>query len=395
MRPASSQGGFVLPVAMLVLVMLSIVGATVLFAARSDFRAARDAREAAVALAAADAGAARTVALWGQVVPALPAPGDSLDLGWKTLPDGSLYRVVLYRAPTAPLDPPPASVVVYTTGRVRPPGDARRSIAMVVEPGGGVGSVDVCCDAAVTLGGRLDVSGAPGPADLPAPELDGADRAPPTWAGAICPEAPADGAGVVVSDPQNVREMRNGDIAGAPPVEADPTLTPAAFTDLEGGVTYQALAAAATKRFTGNQTLAPAPTVAGGECDRSDPTNWGSPLTPGALCGDYRPLIHVAGDLTLTGAGQGQGVLLVDGDLRVEQGAAFYGLVIVLGTLDVRQGGELHGGVMVRGGADGTGRSSVRGPGGIRYSSCAVRRAQEAVGGGSGATELEWFEVIG
>lgn len=395
MRPASDERGFILPVALLVLVLLTLIAATVLYAARSDYRAAQSARDAAVALAAADAGAARTVALWSQVVPSLPAPGDSLDLGWETLPDGSRYRVVLYRAPVGPLEPSPDRVVMYTTGRVRPPGDARRSIATVVEPGGGPGSVDFCCEGGVKTAGRLDVSGAPGPANLPTPEVDGTDGTPLVWPPTLCSDTPADAAGVMVADAGDVREGRNGDIDGLPPVATDASITPSDFTDLGGGLTYSALAAAATTSFVGDQTLAPAPSVVGTECDTSDPNNWGSPLTPGGVCGDHLPLVHVAGSLHLTGGGQGQGILLVDGDLRVDQNAVFYGVIVVLGTLDVRDGGELHGGVMVRGNADGSGRSSVRGPGSIHYSSCAVERAQAAVEGGGGATERTWFEVIG
>lgn len=394
MRASSGEEGFVLPVVLLVMVLLTIIAVTALYSARSDFRAARDAREAAVALAAADAGAARTVALWSQVVPSLPAPGDSLDLGWETLPDDSRYRVVLYRAPVAPLDPPPSSVVMYTTGRVRPPGDARRSIAVVVEPGGGLGTVDVCCDAAVKVTDRLDVNGSL--RNDPVPEVDGTDRAPPTWSAAVCPASPADVAGVTSSNARNVREGRNGDIEGAPPVEEDPSIVPGDFTDLGGGLTYGGLAAAAGSQLVGNQTLSPAPSLSGGQCDETDPTNWGSPLLPDGPCGDYLPLIHVAGDLRLTGAGQGQGMLLVDGDLTIEQDASFHGVIIVLGTLDMSGAGAVHGGIMVRGNANGSGRSSVGGTAKIQYSSCAVTRAQEAVSGGAGgATEREWFEVIG
>ncbi|HSG48953.1 MAG TPA: hypothetical protein VLA43_14125, partial [Longimicrobiales bacterium] len=97
-RLQGDEAGFVLPVALFALVALSMVSATGLYVARSDLRSAQATHHAAVALAAADAGASRTVATWGMVVPTLPAPGDSLVIDWQTLPDGSLYRSVVVRA---------------------------------------------------------------------------------------------------------------------------------------------------------------------------------------------------------------------------------------------------------------------------------------------------------
>ncbi|MCZ6793712.1 MAG: hypothetical protein O7J95_08880, partial [Planctomycetota bacterium] len=68
-------------------------------------------------------------------------------------------------------------------------------------------------------------------------------------------------------------------------------------------------------------------------------------LTPGNVV-----VTHVAGDLRLSGSGEGSGVLIVDGDLRVSGSFEFTGLVIVRGDMRAVGGGSgIHviGGVMI------------------------------------------------
>lgn len=390
------EGGFVLPVALLVLVLLSMIGATGLYVARGDFRAAQATRQAAVALAAADAGAGRTLATWSQVVPALPAPGDSLIVDWQTLPDGSLYRSVVVRAPVGAGETAPPRALVHTTGRIAPPGDARRTVVTMVEVGGGSGA---CCAAAIKVASALRITGPPRDDGLP--DVDGTDRAPDAWPASQCTAPPSDLPGATTSDATAVEIRRTGDIEGAPPVLEDTSIAPADFT-MFGGLTYAELAALADAGFTGNQRLRNevGPVVSGGQCVTGDPRNWGSPSEPAGPCGDWFPLIHVSGNLILQGAGEGQGMLLVDGDLTISGEFDFYGVVIVLGRLRLTSPGRIIGGAVVRGGADGTALSEVSGGGRILYSSCAARKAMEglppsALGGGNSAQERSWFEVIG
>ena len=120
-----SEDGFVLPLALVVLVLLSMIVATGLYSARHDLWSARSGREAVVALAAADAGASRVLATWSQTVPQLPPPGDSVVVDWQTLPDGSEYRSVVYRPPVGPDQTPSPRVVLTTTGRTRTGGGSR------------------------------------------------------------------------------------------------------------------------------------------------------------------------------------------------------------------------------------------------------------------------------
>lgn len=385
------QGGFVLPVALLVLVLLSMVGVTGLFTSRSDFRAAEATRQAALALAAADAGAARTVALWAQHVPALPAAGDSLVVGWRTLPDGSSYRSVVRRAPVAAGVTPANVVVMRTTGVVRPPGTARRIVVTVVEvtPTG-----SLCCEAGLKVQSAVRVTGA-------GSRISGLDAMPPGWNTTQCPDPRADLPGVLTSDTLQVDVRSGGAVSGTPRLREDSTVVDADFTDF-GALTYASLAAQADVTFNGNTRLRDVvrPVVVGGACVTAVTTNWGSPRTPLGPCGSHAPIVRVTGNLILQGTGQGQGVLLVDGDLQIDGTFEYYGLVIVQGRLRVTAPGRVYGAALVRGGVGGGALSTISSGGRIQYSSCAVQRAQAGISGpapagASGARERSWFEVVG
>ncbi|MHB1192176.1 MAG: hypothetical protein ACYC6F_03940 [Longimicrobiales bacterium] len=391
------EGGFVLPVALFVLVILAMVSVTGLYTSRNEYRAAEATRQAAVALAAADAGAQRTLALWAAAVPALPAAGDSLILDWQSLPDGSRYRSVVRRAPVAVGGTAANRVLVRTTAVVRPPGTARRTVVTVVEA---TASGALCCEAAFKVQSGLRVTGAN--KTVPNSGVSGVDAIPPAWTAATCPGARTDLPGVVTSDATAVSTRSGGTIAGTPPVLEDTTVADADFADL-GPLTYAALAGQADVTFAGNTRLRDVvvPVVAGGACATAMTTNWGSPLTPAGPCGSWAPIVRVTGNLTLQGTGQGQGVLLVDGDLIIDGAFQYYGLVIVLGRLRMTAPGRIFGGILVRGGVGGGSQSEVSSGGRIEYSSCAVQRAQAGISGmtpgagAPGATERSWFEVVG
>lgn len=391
------EGGFVLPVALFVLVILAMVSVTGLYTSRNEYRAAEATRQAAVALAAADAGAQRTLALWTTAVPALPAAGDSLVLDWQTLPDGARYRAVLRRAPVAAGESAAGRVLMRTTAVVRPPGTARRVVVTVVEA---ASSAPLCCEAAFKVQTGLLVRSPARP--QPDSWISGADAIPPGWGTAQCPGARSDIPGVVTSDATRIDIRAGGVVTGSPPIQEDATITDADFADL-GPITYAALAAQATFTFPGGTRLngVVGPRVTGGTCNTAVNTNWGSPLNPTGPCGSWAPIVRATGNLRLSGAGQGQGVLLVDGDLTIDGTLAFYGLVIVRGALRMTTTGAIYGGVLVRGGTGGGSGSELSRGAGIGYSSCAVQKAQAGItgltpgGGPAGATERSWFEVVG
>ena len=391
--PDIRRAGFILPVALVALVLLTMISSAGLYSARNDFRAARAVHQAAVALAAADAGANRTIATWARWVPTLPVAGDSIVIDWQVLPDGSEYRSVVHRAPVEAGGTAPSRVMVHTTGRIRPPGRARQTVVTILDV---VEGGSLCCEAAFKVQRRLRVENRD--AADPLPELDGTDRNPPGWGG-FCPSPLLDAPGVATSDQTEVELRRFGDIQGAPPILEDTTIASGDFTNL-GPATYADLVSQADVslpqiRLRRDQVQ---PVVSGGLCDTSTPYNWGSPGNPTGPCGDYLPVIHVSGDLQIQDGIEGQGVLLVDGDLDIDDDFMFYGLVIVQGSFQIRGPGRIYGALMVRGDADGGARSEITDGGKVFYSSCAVERAQTSLTLSSGpakAAGRSWFEVIG
>lgn len=125
----------------------------------------------------------------------------------------------------------------------------------------------------------------------------------------------------------------------------------------------------------------PALNVTTHACDRTVTTNWGDPehnllYTVGALstypCAAYYPIVHVTGDLKVTGT-IGQGILLVDGNFTAGGGFTFYGLVIVKGSIQKGNGNSyFYGGLLSESASitdDLTGNIT------IQYSSCAINTA--------------------
>jgi hypothetical protein len=87
-----------------------------------------------------------------------------------------------------------------------------------------------------------------------------------------------------------------------------------------------------------------------GPLNNPSTTGWGS-------MGNLK-IVHVAGDLHLSGSGSGAGVLVIDGDLDISGTFNWNGVVLVLGDLTVTGGGtakQIVGATMVQGTLNGTG----------------------------------------
>ena len=103
--PPANRDGFVLPAVIFALAILGLLAVTALMTASDDHRSSRALRESGVALYAAEAGAHAIRAIQIDTsgttlldsLAATLAPGDSADLGWKSLPSGAIYRPVLHR----------------------------------------------------------------------------------------------------------------------------------------------------------------------------------------------------------------------------------------------------------------------------------------------------------
>jgi hypothetical protein len=204
--------------------------------------------------------------------------------------------------------------------------------------------------------------------------IDGRDQ-PASDSSGLCSEAvPA--AGVSVPDASRVTcitcstESGTG-VLGVPPIDSG-LVADSSFWRV-GDESPQSLAARASIVLPAG-TFAPRPAFSGGTCDVTDPLNWGDPSS-GSACADRWPVIHVRGSVVLASGSVGQGILVVDGGLRVEASARFVGVVFASGAVDVSGlGAEIVGAVFAASGG-GTGVSSVRDGGAVRFASCAVRRA--------------------
>jgi len=91
-----SRRGFVLPTVILAITVMSLIAVAALSTASDERRASRATRESTLAMYAAEAGLRQTYGAWPAAVKNL-APGDSLDLGWQTLPNRAAYRAVIHR----------------------------------------------------------------------------------------------------------------------------------------------------------------------------------------------------------------------------------------------------------------------------------------------------------
>lgn len=160
-----------------------------------------------------------------------------------------------------------------------------------------------------------------------------------------------------------------------------------------GDVDYAALAATADITLPGG-SYAPAPAVVDNVCNTALTANWGGgPLHPGP-CSDYFPVVHIAGNATLSG-GEGQGMLLVDGDLTMGGGFQFAGVVIVNGTLARAAGAgpdpKVWGVTLARS-AD---VASLSGSGNqvFSYSKCAATRAVQSASTPALSRSRGWMQL--
>ena len=384
-------GGFVLPVVLLLLMVLSTVSVFFLISGSDQQRAGRAMRESARSFYAADAGVNAVMANWDslQYDTLLAGSGDSVDLGWTTLDEGSTYRAMIHRVDGGG-DLPHYSVEV--TGVGPPPLGGQRKIYLELF---GV-DADICCPAAVSGGAngvdlRLDSAG------LGGVTVNGLDSIPAGW-GPVCTEPPVNKPGSIWLDTTNVELDNSAQVFGSPPSVEDPTITTTNLFDW-GAIDYDGIAAMA------NITFPDGTTISGGIGPLEAPPgtcklfgvgsdyNWGDPLVPGSPCSAYFPIIHVTGDFDIdTGPNYGQGILLVDGELRIEDQFDFYGIIMVKDRSRFEDNVTIHGGLISG--------ERVRFEDGasLQYSSCAVDRALDAVGLGGTIEALEmrsWRQAVG
>jgi hypothetical protein len=256
---------------------------------------------------------------------------------------------------------------------------ARRSVGQLIR----LNQVNIKVKAGLTALGKVTVGGNS--------TVSGIDVTPTAWAGEDCP-TPDDATGVRYNG--LLTQQGSAVINGDPARDKDATLTK---DNMLGGGTFEQLKALATLTLTGDISgLAPVtignpPTA----CNTAVQTNWGAPTDKASPCFNYFPIIYHMGDLSISGSGEGQGILLVEGNLNVQGRVDFYGPVIVTGGVNIRGTGsddvKFYGGVMAQ---DITlDDSKLTGNATVNYSSCAIKRAVQGSATPIPLTERSWIQL--
>lgn len=154
-------------------------------------------------------------------------------------------------------------------------------------------------------------------------------------------------------------------VSGSPPVqqEVDTRRTRTAALSIA-----LALGALADHSMPG-AIVTPRPSVLASRCVTLDPVNWGDPAGITA-CAEHRPLIHVDGDLHISG-GIGQGFLVIDGNVRIDGHARFDGAILATGNATI-------GDAVITGSIRSLGTDTTRIAGSITRDICTLWRALSA-----------------
>jgi hypothetical protein len=361
------RAGFALPAAILALAVVAILIAGGFHMANQEQQVGMSSERATQAFYLAEDGLSRVVSQHRQM-PSGFWPGGSWDFGTPMVYDGPRGTTTV-RAQRANADGLyyVQSVSEIDYGRAT----ARSALGLVVRRG----TADFEVDAALTTQGQVRLRGSA--------EIHGEDTMPPTWGNLEDCEVGDARPGVVVGEGGDVDVGGSAEITGDPPYTEDESIGDHTFQEF-GGMTWDQLTSQADITFPGGTSInnMEASLDGDGNCDYSDPFNWGYPYDKDdpdhmyAPCHDYFPIIHVQGDLTIQSNGYGQGILLVDGDADLRGGFDFFGIVIVQGQLQTQGGGgatgapRIYGGAMARN-ADLEQQSYV-GASVIQYSSCVV-----------------------
>ncbi|HEU5305431.1 MAG TPA: hypothetical protein VFU40_12355 [Gemmatimonadales bacterium] len=205
--------------------------------------------------------------------------------------------------------------------------------------------------------------------------VSGTDATPTSWLeppAVSCP-APQDKIGIRYNG--TLTKSGSSTVTGNPASELDPSLNAA---NIFGSSTFEELKKLRTLTLPGDISgLAAAVTGTPPVCHTALENNWGAPTDRASPCFNYFPVIYRYGDLSLSGSGNGQGILLVEGNLNAQGRIDFYGPVIVTGAVYVRGTGsddvKFYGGIIARDVA--LDDSRLSGNATVNYSSCAIRRA--------------------
>jgi len=394
-----NERGMALAIAIVALVVVGALVAGALFSGTQEQRVAENVRRVQASFGVAEEGVYDIIRNWSTPAikgkyndlypyPAAPGAKDTAMIGKTTaLSKTGSYSGTLFKLnDQLYLIDMTAQDTMSLAGRIRGGGASQRlGLLTRIRP------LNLGIQAAVTSGGTNFIAGNA--------SIDGNDHTPAGWGG--CPPLDSAKAGLRMQAGDTVTVSGHPQIQGSPPVLKDPTLADSSFSHY-GDVTYFQLASTATIPLSPSNfaaSIAPA-TTAGGACDYSVLTNWGSPTNPGGPCGTYFPIIHIAGPgTTIINGQEGQGILLVDGDLSVQGGFQFYGTVIVKGSIKTSGGGStpahFWGAVIAQDTVAFTDTTNnITGSANLLYSKCAIIKALDKTGIGSMMRSRGWVQLF-
>ena len=376
---AVRRSGFVLPAAIIALVLLSTLLVGALFVATEELRAGRSDLADERALTAAEHAVEQTIATWPASRNTALAIGETIRVERGATVDGDAVEVTLTRTQLRAV-----WVVARASAADGRPIPARRAVSASLRLSGPTFPLR----AALAAAGAVTVQGG---------MVDGRNEAPGGARAEWCTtESPASVAGVIAPDSTRVcgAECTGGvpsGVTGVPPLAVVAVATSDSAFNTFGDESRSSLAARATVVLE-RGSFTPRPVVSAETCDVRAPLNWGDPdaTTP---CRDHYPIVWIRGDAMLAAGAAGQGILLVDGDLTLAPGARFVGVVVASDDLIVQGPGATIAGVAFAADADGADGTRVLDGGAIRFDSCAARVAVLAAARPGRTPERWWAEL--
>jgi len=377
------ERGMALAVAIFALVVVGALVAGAFFAGTQEQRVGENQRRVMTSFGIAEAGAQERMLLWNPVTQnrVKQYPESTIAIAAANAPGGTgSYAGNWYRmGPNIFLFDITGQDNRTSAGQNTGGGGARQRIGMIAR----IAPIEFGIKASLTTQGGVTIGGNA--------EIDGADQTPTGWA-SCDPPGPAQAG--VRKNSGTVDTSGAGTVYGSPPVVNDPSINSGTFTTF-GGATYAQLVARATINIPGGQNINTDPTFINGQCDKTNPYNWGDPHNPTSACGNYFPIIHVAGDIDVNNT-QGQGILLVDGNLRINGSWDFYGIVIIQGEIRTAGGGSadahIWGGVMANNADLST--QNLSGHATLNFSSCAILAALQAQSPISPMRQRGWVQLF-
>jgi hypothetical protein len=377
---ATERRGAALMTVIVASVIIGALSAGAIFIGTQEQRMGESVRRVSKSTGIANGGAIELLRNWNPAInnSLRPYPLDSIQVGTTASPKGTgVYAGRVYKLT-------PEIFLLDVAGRDSlsflnrvPDNGARERVGMLAR----IVPLNVGISAAMTIGGPVNFGGGN-------TFVKGNDNTPPGWAN--CPPADTTIAGVRAKSAGDAAGSQ-GQITGNPNVLVDPAMDSTTYMQY-GSSTYNTLASQASITLPGNQTWNPTPSVSAGVC-QSVNTNWGDGNTPGNPCGTRFPIIHITGNATIN-AGQGQGILLVDGNLTLSGAFNFDGIVIVRGGVVTSAGANVnvYGGLLMQ--SMNFSSAAFNGNVNVNYSKCALTRAKDGTGIPALLRSRSWTELM-